>query len=125
MSRPTGENRYFPKVKEAREALQAKALELHEYYMTIVHMAMEKGDLETALKAVQWLHEHMPRGAGDSMIDISIDKPKQIEAGPRGPQVNIGFALGGINEPKALPTVTIDVEPVDVLDTEANVESDG
>lgn len=120
MSRPVGENRFFPKVKEAREALQAKALEVHEYYMTIIQLAIQKGDLETALKAVQWLHEHMPRGAGDTMVDISVDKPKQIEAGPRGPQVNIGFALGGIKEPKALPTVTVDVQPVEVPDTEAD-----
>lgn len=107
----------FPKVREAREALKAKALELHELYMTIIQKAILDHDFETAMKATQWLMEHMPSDDGAQMLDISVDKPKQVEQ-RTGPSVNIGFALGGI--PKSLPTVTIDVEPVAVLDVEAN-----
>jgi len=121
MSRPIGDDRYFPKVKEAREALKAKALELHQLYMDIIQDARDKGDVETASKAVQWLIEHMPKEDGESMVDISVDKPKQIEQ-KHGPSVNIGFALGGLGEARSLPpTVTIDVEPVETPDIEANV----
>lgn len=113
MSHPIGTDRYFPKVKEAREVLKGKALELHALYMRIIEGAIKKGDMETAMKATQWLLEHMPNEDGVSMVDVSIDKPKQIE-GKQGPSINIGFALGGIAERKAIPaTVTIDAEPVD------------
>lgn len=113
-------DRYFPKVREAREALKAKALELHTSYMTIIQAAIDKGDLETAMKATQWLIEHMPREDGETMVDISVDKPKQVET-RQGPSVNIGFALGGIADTRALPpAVTIDVEPAVAPDVEAN-----
>ena len=125
MSRPTGDQRYFPKVREAREALRAKALELHNLHLEIIQAAIDKGDLETAAGEVRWLTEHMPKGDdNERMIDESAAKPKQIEA-PRGPQVNIGFTLGGIGEARTLPpAVTIDVEPVAVPDTEANAADD-
>lgn len=113
MARPTGKNRYFPRVKEAREALKDKALELHDLYMKIIQGAIHQGDMETAMKATQWLLEHMPNEDGVSMVDISVDKPKQVE-GKQGPSINIGFALGGITERKALPpAITIDVDPND------------
>ena len=120
MSRPVGDQRYFPKVKEAREALKAKALELHQLYMEVIQAALDKGDVETAMKATQWLIEHMPREDGESMVDISVDKPKAIEQ-KSGPSINIGFALGGLGEARSLPpAVTIDVEPVAGPDIEAN-----
>lgn len=113
-TRPSGNNRYFPKVREAREALRAKALALHDLHMEIIQAAIDKGDLEVAASEVRWLTEHMPKGDdNERMIDESAAKPKQIEA-PRGPQVNIGFALGGIAESRVLPpAVTIEVEPVE------------
>lgn len=122
MSRPTGDDRYFPKVREAREALRAKALELHNLHLEIIQAAIDKGDLETAAGEVRWLTEHMPKGDdNERMIDESAAKPKQIEQ-KRGPSVNIGFALGGLGEARSLPpAVTIDVEPAPEPDIEANV----
>lgn len=102
---------FFPKVKEAREALRAKALELYELQVAIIREALVTGKVDVAAAANQWLIEHMPEEEGVRMIDASIDKPKQIE-GQAGPQINIGFALGGMNAPKELPSVNvIDVTP--------------
>lgn len=125
MARPPGSKTvYFSRVKEAREALKDKALELHALYMSIITEAIAKSDLETAMKATQWLIEHMPAEDGVAMVDVSVDKPKQVE-GKSGPSVNIGFALGGLGEARTLlPAVTIDVEPAGVLDAEANVSDD-
>jgi len=121
MARASGDERFFPKVREAREALRDKALALHELHMEIVQLAIDKGDLETAAGEVRWLTEHMPKGDNNErMIDESAAKPKVTE-GPRGPSVNIGFALGGIDQPKLPPAVTIDVEPAEVPDVEATV----
>lgn len=122
--RPAGPNRYFPKVKEAREALTAKALELHELYMSIIRDAISKGDLKTAMEATQWLIDHVPAEDGERMIAESVDKPKAIEQ-KQGNNVNIGFVLGGLGEARSLPpAVTIDVEPVAVPDVEAKVAND-
>lgn len=106
----------FPKVKEAREALKEKALELFEEYRDMIREAREKGDFETATKHIQWLIEHMPMDEdGNTMVDPSVDKPKP-EAKPTGPSISIGFNLGGIDTPKALPlpeVKVIDVTPKD------------
>lgn len=102
----------FSRVKEARELLKAEAENILKMYMQVIHEARLKGDMETAAKALQWLIEHMP--ADDEalrMIDISIDKPVQIEA-KAGPTIQIGIALGGMSKPKALPEV-IEVKPED------------
>lgn len=100
---------YFPRVREAREALKAKALEIFEKQQEIIAQAMEAGDFETAAKANQFLLEHLPDDDGVRVIAESIDKPKETK-GVAGPIVQIGFKLGGVNEPKALPGV-IDVDP--------------
>lgn len=106
-SRPVGENRYFPKVKEAREALQEKAKELYERYDKAILAAMEKGEFETAIKAMQWLMEHFPKGDdGQSIIDTSIDQ-KKVSEKSGGPTINVGIALGGVNAKKALPAVEV------------------
>lgn len=121
MTRPVGPNRYFPRVKEAREALAAEAVDLYRLYRHIIQVALDAGDVETAMKATQWLIEHMPRDGKTSMVDASVDKPGVVEQ-KTGPSVNIGFALGGIGEARSLPpAVTIDVEPAGEPDIEANV----
>lgn len=104
---------YFPKVKEAREALKEKALELYEQYDKVIKLAIASEQLDVALEAMQFLMKHMPAQDGAGMLDISIDKPKQVES-KSGPQINIGFALGGIDDQKALPPTTV----VDVVDVE-------
>jgi hypothetical protein len=99
----------FPKVKEAREALKEKALELFEEYRSMIREAREKGEYEIAAKHIQWLIEHMPMDEdGSTMVDPSVDKPKP-ETKATGPSINIGFNLGGIESPKELPLPEIKV----------------
>lgn len=103
---------YFPKVKEAREALKEKALEHYELQLKLIMEAVNKGDIESALKANQWLMEHMPAEDGVRLIDPSAAKPKELETGPRGPAIQIGIQLGGVNVPKQLaPINVIDIDP--------------
>lgn len=102
---------YFPKVKEAREALKAKALEIYEMQMRIIQEAIAAGDYETAAKANQFLMEHLPDEDGVKVLDISIDKPKEVSE-KSGPTIQIGFALGGMSQPTALPPA-IDAETVE------------
>jgi hypothetical protein len=102
---------HFSSVKKAREALKERANELLDIQIAIIKGAMSKGDYETAAKANQFLMEHIPDEDGTRMIDQSVDKPKQLEA-KLGPSINIGFAIGGINQPKELPPAVIEAEPV-------------
>ena len=103
---------YFPRVREAREALKEKALELYEMHVRIIQEALDAKEFETAAQANQWLMEHMPADDGITMIDISIDKPKQVNPAT-GPTIQIGFALGGIDKPKELAPIVIDIDPND------------
>lgn len=109
-----GKREYFPKVKEAREALREKALELYEKHLALIEKAAQDGKIEAAITASQWLIEHMPRGDdGESIIDSSAAKPKEIVSGSTGPTIQIGIALGPGTKPKELPPVTVDAELVD------------
>lgn len=115
---PRAGMKYFSRVKEAREVLKNKAADILEMQIAIIQLAIAKGDFETAAKANQFLLEHMPEEDGERMIEISVDKPKQVEKGS-GPHIQIGFALGGIPASQgALPEapVTIDVTPTEVED---------
>jgi hypothetical protein len=106
----------FPKAKEAREALRGKALVIFDLYIRLIENAMAAQDYETAEKALRFLQEHMPKDEdGTTMLDSSIDKKPDKASGPVGPTVNIGFAIGGVRQPQALPApaVTVDVENPD------------
>lgn len=104
---------YFSKVKEAREALKDKALELYEQYDLAIKDALASQQFDVALAAMQWLMEHMPAEAdGTKIIDISVDKPKQIKEGG-APVVQIGFKLGGIDQVALPPANVIDIAPED------------
>jgi hypothetical protein len=101
--------RLFSKVKEARELLKQEAENILRMYMETIKMAVAAGDFESALKAQQWLIDHMPNEEAVRMIDISVDKPVLTE-GPKGPQIQIGIALGGMNMPKQIessPVITV------------------
>lgn len=102
----------FPRVREAREALRQRAMEILESYLAVITEARAAGDFETATKSLQWLLEHMPEEEGQRIVDISVDKPKQVEA-TKGPTIQIGFALGGIAAPKLLPIIDVTPEAVD------------
>lgn len=109
---PSGPRTYFSKVKQAREAIKERAIELVELQFQIIVEAIAKGQLEVAAKANQFLLEHAAEDEeGNRILDMSIDKPKVIE-GYQGPSIQIGLNLGGMNQPKALPKVTeVPIEP--------------
>jgi hypothetical protein len=104
----------FSRVREAREAIAAKALELFEGYMKMIKKAEDADQFEVASKGYQFLIEHMPKDEeGRTLIDPSIDKGPTGKVGPVGPQIQIGIAL---TTPKALPPV----EVIDVTDETSN-----
>lgn len=102
---------FFPRVKEAREALKEKAVQLFEEYMKLAQIAKAAGNLEVAEQILWKLIEHMPNEEGTRLIDPSGSKPREIESN-RGPTIQIGIQLGNSKlAPKALTDGnTIDVE---------------
>jgi hypothetical protein len=98
----------FPRVREAREALKEKALELYEAYMDLAKTAKDQGDFVVAETILWKLIEHMPNEDGTRMIDASASKPI-VKEGPAMPAIQIAVALGGINTPKALNPVVVDI----------------
>lgn len=102
-------DKFFSRVRIAREKLAEKALEWIDLQEKIVRAAMEAGDYETALKGVQFLMEHAPKDEdGNTLLEPSVDN-KKINDGPKGPTIQIGIALGPV---KALPPVQV----IDVTD---------
>lgn len=99
----------FTKVKFAREKLKAQAEELLDEYIDTIRKARAAGQYEAALDATKWLLEHMPAEDGERMIDVSVDKPTQV-AVQAGPSISIGFALGGVPQPKQIEAPAIDVK---------------
>lgn len=87
---------YFPSVRKARVALKEKALEILEEYRSLIKQAAAAGKYEAALEAQRWLVDHIPADEGERLVDMSVDKPRQIEGGPKGPTIQVGIALGGI-----------------------------
>ena len=99
----------FPRAREAREALKDKALVIFDLYIRLIENAMQAQDYETAEKALRFLQEHMPKDDdGTTMLDSSVDKKENKSSLPVGPNINIGFAIGGLRSPQALPDVTVE-----------------
>src|SRR4051812_26597893 len=96
----------FPRIKEAREALKAKALAMWEVYERAIQKAIDAEEYEVALKAMQWMIEHSPDHNGERMLNRSIDS-KEIDSKSKGPQIQIGIAL--LDKP-ALPPATKAIE---------------
>lgn len=104
-------DKYFPKVREAREALRARAMEIFELQMQVAREALAAENFEQANIALQFLLKHMPKDEdGLRLLESDPDKEggKQI---PAGPTIQIGIALGP--QKKALPEV-IDITGVDI-----------
>ena len=99
--------RHFSSVKRARAALRYKADVLLEKYLVAIDMATASGKYEEALKAYQWLLDHIPGEDGKRLLDPSVDKQTIVE-GNKGPLIQIGFQLGGVKAPKELPIITVD-----------------
>ena len=94
MSNELAPVKHFSSVKKARLALQEKAQEVLQKYMDAIDMAAASGKYEEALKAYQWLLDHVPAEDGARIFDSSSDKVQVGDSGPKGPVINIGFALG-------------------------------
>lgn len=112
--------KHFPKIREARELLLAQAEQLIELKIKIARDAMAIGNFEVANKCVDWLLEHMPKEGGITVVDRSIDIKDSEKTGPKGPQIQIGIALGGVNAPKSLPPSPV----IDVKELPSDSDSD-
>ena len=99
-------------VRKAREALQARANEILDLMLLNAKQAAASGDFETAQKTYQYLLDHTPGEDGQRVVEISVDKPKQVEARPTGPAIQIiGIGLGGVNRPQLEEANIIDITP--------------
>lgn len=114
MSRPKGSKTiYFSTVKEAREALAAKSLELFEQYQTLIKEAIAAQQFKVAQEGLQFLMEHLPKDEdGVRFLDPSVDNNVTGKSGPTGPTIQIGIALAPKPEQKSLPPIpkVIDVD---------------
>lgn len=110
LEKPSG-SKGFPRVKEAREALKAKAVALLEQYEKAILEAIASGDAKAAMEGIQWLMAHMPEDDGVKLIDTSVDKDKSSDSKGGGTSINIGFSLGGVSNQKAIGTSIIDITP--------------
>ena len=101
----------FPKIREAREALQRRALEITNLYIQNAKQAMKKGQHDVAQSSFEYLLDHMPKDKeGSVILGPSVDKAEG-DGGSKGPVIQIGFKLGGVADTKALPEAVIDVTP--------------
>jgi hypothetical protein len=106
----------FSKVKEARQALASKSLELFEQYQSLIKDAIAAQEFDVAQKGLQFLLEHLPKDEdGLTMLDRSVDAKQPVDSkkGPSGPTIQIGIALTAPKPQSALPEAVIDLEPLD------------
>lgn len=96
---------HFPKIREAKEALTSRALDVLDKYMENASIAQQHGDYIVAKDTYEFLLAHMPLDTdGEPLLAPSVDKAKpDVKSGNIGPQINIGFQLGGVAAPKTLP----------------------
>ena len=78
----------------------------------MIKQAAAAGEWEAALKAQQWLVDHLPAEEGERLFDASVDKPTLLDQKPTGPLIQI-VGIRYSDEPKQLPEVheVIDVTP--------------
>lgn len=95
---------FFTKVKLARELLREKSEEILAEYMEIIRLAKENKDFDVAAKELRWLIEHMADEEGTRIVEQSVDKKQQpAEQTQKGPNIQIGIAVGGLGGKKELP----------------------
>ena len=76
----------------------------------MIKMAMAAGKYEEALKAQQWLLDHVPADEdGGRILTQSSDKGSS-EQGHQGPIIQIGFNVGQGGIPRTLPGVVVSDE---------------
>lgn len=103
----------FSSVRKARALLREKSLETYEAYMRLAGMAAANGQFEVAEKIYRYILDHTVDDDDTPLLGPSVDKPKQVESGPKGPAITIGVAIGGLGQPKALPEAPA-IEVIDV-----------
>lgn len=101
----------FSSVRKARAVLKEHAEENYRLLLSIIKQAAASGDYETAAKYTAWLIEHTPEEEGERMVEISIDKPKQVESGPVNTGIQIGVMIGGIKPSLPAAVEVISIEP--------------
>lgn len=101
----------FSSVRKARAALKERANQILDSYLLLAKQAAAQGNFEISEKVLRFLMEHMPEEEGERLVDISVDKPKVISAGPIGPTIQIGVQIDGRHAPRQLQEVeVVDVE---------------
>ena len=93
----------------AREKISANAEEYARVHLDAAKMAALRGDAGPS----QWALERLTAPAEDGKGTERIIEPLASGAptGPTGPVINIGVALGGMNQPKQLPKARVEVLP--------------
>ena len=111
--------KHFPRIREARELLSAQAEELIQLKLRIAKEALEARDYEAADECINFLLLHSPVHEGVTVLTRSIDSANPVDLSPKGPQIQIGIQLGGMNKPKELlPSVSVIDIPVETPDNE-------
>ncbi len=100
-------------VRKARARLQEEADKILKDFQSMIGMACAQGEYEAALKAQQWLLEHVPDEEGQRVIGPSVDKTQVIDTGPKGPLIQIGIMQSGVGKLTEAPAITIEATPVD------------
>jgi hypothetical protein len=107
MPAPNKPQQFFSSVKAARQVLRDKAQELLDEYRAMIKLAAASGKFDEALKAQQWLLDHIPADEGERVFDPSTDRPAPAEAQSSGPTIQIvGLALSP--QHPALPEPAVD-----------------
>lgn len=104
----------FSAVKRVRDKLREDSEALYTEFRTALKMAVAGGNYEAAIKGYTWLFPHIPADEdGTRIIDSDIDKQQPLESENKGPVIQIGFSLGGVNkleqpaiEVKSIPVKT-------------------
>lgn len=99
---------YFPKVAEARKLLTDEADWWMKFYKQVAIDALAAQEFVTAEKVAAFILTHMPEDEETgTLLGTDIDKNREPDQkGLGGPSIQIGVALGGMNQQKALPEVT-------------------
>lgn len=105
-------NGYFSKVRQARELLAERQLEILESLISLAADAKEAGDREVAADILWKLLDHAPRDGGVGVIDSPASKPIETK-GPTGPTIAIGISLDSAPL-KQLEASVIDVSPLEI-----------
>jgi hypothetical protein len=108
--------KHFSAVKRVKNKIREDAEAIYTEFRNALKMATAAGQYEAAIKGYTWLHSHIPADEdGTRVVDQDIDKPKQVDSGSKGPQIQIGIAMGVTPPtavaPKALSAEVIELDP--------------